>query len=343
MLTRVSGGWAFENESILESLIWENLNTLFPIQPIARQFICKGEICDIIAVGLNRELVIIEMKNAEDRYLVQQLTRYYDNLISEKPWFDQIDYSQPVRLIGIAPSFHRHNLIDRKYSKLETEFLSFCVQQDLDSSFWISLQNLEQQPVCKAPIPYTEILQLKNVDLPSPPPRLLEVLGGMSVVDREQVLSIREQVLRFDPRIQEMPEQDTILYGQPGKRKQCVEFLVDSKTAQLILFLWVPYQKRQQNFAVGRHRIWTDWKHVTHLASVGTGLGKLRTSREWFEYYRARDLKAGKPPRAFCSPASKLCATKYDYYASRMRYQREDNSLETIVNLALTTWQKKMG
>ncbi|NES03910.1 MAG: hypothetical protein F6K22_14290 [Okeania sp. SIO2F4] len=50
------------------------------------------------------------MKNIEDRGIVQQLTRYYDALLDEKPFSDKVDYQQPARLVAITPSFHRDNL-----------------------------------------------------------------------------------------------------------------------------------------------------------------------------------------------------------------------------------------
>lgn len=112
MLTRAPSGWRFDSEHALETLVWNNLSLLLSVKPIARQFLCKGEICDIVANGFQRELVILELKNVEDRYLAQQLTRYYDAFIIQKPWDEEIDYGQPVRLIGIAPSFHRHTFVD---------------------------------------------------------------------------------------------------------------------------------------------------------------------------------------------------------------------------------------
>ncbi|MBR8836968.1 MAG: DUF91 domain-containing protein [Stigonema ocellatum SAG 48.90 = DSM 106950] len=62
------------------------------------------EFCDILALDENKQLVIIELKNDEDRYIIQQLTRYYDNLVDERPFAQQIKYNEPVRLIAIAPS-----------------------------------------------------------------------------------------------------------------------------------------------------------------------------------------------------------------------------------------------
>ncbi|MBC6435548.1 DUF91 domain-containing protein [Nostoc sp. HG1] len=65
----------------------------------------NGQICDILALRENKQLVVLELKNAEDRYIVQQLTRYYDALKEVKPLEDEIDYQQPISLIAIKPNF----------------------------------------------------------------------------------------------------------------------------------------------------------------------------------------------------------------------------------------------
>ena len=95
------------SELALEDFIWKNLSQLFKLTPLKRQHPAKGEYCEILAVDDNKQLTIIELKNTEDRYLVQQLTRYYDNLVDEKSFAEQIDYNQQINLIGIAPSFHK--------------------------------------------------------------------------------------------------------------------------------------------------------------------------------------------------------------------------------------------
>ncbi len=55
--------------------------------------------------------------------------RYYDNLLDEKPFVEQIDYDQPIKLIAAVPCFHRHNLIDCKYNLLKIDLLQVNVVQ----------------------------------------------------------------------------------------------------------------------------------------------------------------------------------------------------------------------
>jgi RecB family endonuclease NucS len=135
--------------------IWGNLEQLFKLKPIARQHPAKGEFCDILAVN-NKQLSILELKNTGDRYVVQQLTRYYDNLLDTKPFIQQIDYNLPVKLIALAPTFHRHNYIDSKYCKLDIDFLQVSVVQKLQD-FYLQLINVNTNVTTEIQIPYQEL------------------------------------------------------------------------------------------------------------------------------------------------------------------------------------------
>lgn len=117
------------------------MNCLLELISLRRQYAVNGEVCDILALDKNGGLVVLELKNTEDRYIVQQLTRYYDNLISTKPWPQQINYEVPIRLIAIAPCSHKHNWIDKKYHKLNFEFLSFTIHQEDNWAYLILQRN----------------------------------------------------------------------------------------------------------------------------------------------------------------------------------------------------------
>jgi uncharacterized protein (DUF433 family) len=129
MLNKVGGKVEFKSEAELEKFVYGHLDELLALQPIAKQYRINSDICDILAVDNRQRLSIIELKNVEDRYVVQQLTRYYESLIEEKPFSNLINYENEIRLIAITPSFHQHNLIDRKHTRLEIEFWSFDIAQ----------------------------------------------------------------------------------------------------------------------------------------------------------------------------------------------------------------------
>lgn len=155
-LRKTGEGWEFASETALEDFIWENLQQLLSFTPLKRQYGAKGEFCDILALNQSKQLVILELKNAEDRYVIQQLTRYYDNLLDERPFAEQIDYHQPVKLIAAAPSFHRHNLIDCKYNLLKIDLLQIQVFKD-NQQFQLCLQDITTNQTWSIPISYQEL------------------------------------------------------------------------------------------------------------------------------------------------------------------------------------------
>lgn len=129
MFTRNNKRLQFKAETDLEDFVWINLQNLFNLQGLKRQCLVTEEVCDILAVDSNERLVVLELKNQVDRYIIQQLTRYYDNLLQEKPFRSEVDYRLPIRLIAITPALHKHNEIDQKYSKLNIEFFTFNLEK----------------------------------------------------------------------------------------------------------------------------------------------------------------------------------------------------------------------
>ncbi|MGB3513772.1 MAG: endonuclease NucS domain-containing protein [Microcoleaceae cyanobacterium] len=122
-LIKSASGREFATEEILENFLYEHLEILLGLRVLDRQYIVNSQRCDILAVDSQKKLVVLELKNIEDRGIVQQLTRYYDALLDEQPFSDKVDYRQPVRLIAITPNFHRDNFTDRKYHTLDFQFL----------------------------------------------------------------------------------------------------------------------------------------------------------------------------------------------------------------------------
>lgn len=129
MLNKHGENWQFQNEAFLESFLKRHLDKLLSLHVLAQQDAICGQYCDLIAISDIGQLAILELKSNEDRYIAQQLTRYFDAFIEEKPFAEKADYKQPIRLITIAPSFHRDSFVDRKYSQLDIEFLTFQIMQ----------------------------------------------------------------------------------------------------------------------------------------------------------------------------------------------------------------------
>ena len=168
---------------------------LLGLTVIKRQFTVNEQRCDIIAVDENKRLVVLELKNGEDRYVVQQLTRYYDALLEHKPFADRVDYDRPVRLIAIAAKFHRDNFTDRKYHGLFFQFLQFAIVPD-GEKLYLHFKDVDAEHIARVEITYRE--QYSNETLSEPLRLLLKFIQGCNETEREGVLSVRRQILGCD-------------------------------------------------------------------------------------------------------------------------------------------------
>ncbi len=335
MLTKAGERWNFESELALEKFVWANLGNLFNLTPLKQQYSCNGEVCDILAVDEKQQLSVLELKNTQDRYIVQQLTRYYDNIIDEKPFSLQINYSKPIHLVAITPVFHKHNFVDRKYNNLDIQFLKFDIIQ-VQGSFYLQLKNVDTHSILKIKIPYQEI---KIVDLSqellNPPKKLLEPLGEWESEEQHQILNLRKQILSFDKRMQEAVTVTSIKYGR-GQGKLIAEFWFDNKQRSPILFLWLPLW-RYRKPTIGRHRIWTtDWKTVSHIGHVTEGLGKRKPQSEWDK------IPKDKHPRKLYSMHNFVADEFTSSIAASTGCKDGSNYLEVLVDLALEKWLSRL-
>ncbi len=64
----------FKSEFDLEELVWKHLEPLLQLHPLARQYATEGQVCDVLAIDVDRQLVVIELKNVEDRYVRRKRT-----------------------------------------------------------------------------------------------------------------------------------------------------------------------------------------------------------------------------------------------------------------------------
>ncbi|NJN11524.1 MAG: recombinase RecB [Richelia sp. RM1_1_1] len=332
-LRKTGIGWEFASELTLEDFVWENLPQLFELTPLKRQHPAKGEYCDILAVNNKKQLTIIELKNTEDRYLVQQLTRYYDNLVDEKPFTEQIDYNQLITLVGIAPSFHRHNHIDRKYNQLKIDFLELAVSQN-DKEFYLNLKDINTAEIWSISIPYQEIdFSSLPQDIPEPPQKLLDWLGSCSGEEQLAIIKMREKILSFDKRIKETVEgRNTIRYGK-GKTKVIAEICYQQSNSKPIIFLWLPTPTSRQKEVIGRLRLWLDGSKVTHVGHITSGFGRMKLQWEWDAMPR------DKRPKHMFHSGSPKSFTPVPIFQG---YNNTPNTLEALVDLALTKWLHKI-
>jgi RecB family endonuclease NucS len=342
MIVETLDGWKFGSESALEKLVWMNLKELFDLTPFRQQYYCNGEISDILAIDNNKRLVIIELKNVEDRYIIQQLTRYYANLLEEKPFSGEIDYSLPVRLIAVTPNYHRHNLIDRAHSRLDFELFQFSISTN-SLSFVLILEEIDRQEIQKkCSIPYQPAKILVPENIPDVPDVLISWLGSSDRQEQDILLKIRNTILTSHEKIIEIVDKKNIQYGS-SKGKLCAEICYQAKVGKPILFLYLPLPSvaginLDQKFPkFGRMRIWIDSFGISYLAHVPVGFGKMKTWDEW-------DLISieKRPKSMFWSYSSKSYVPVHiKNYLKNKGDLDESDICEYLITLAIQYWIAK--
>lgn len=225
----------FESEFFLEEFCRQNFTALFGSTILNRQFYIDEQYTDLLALGENNQLIIVELKAKEDRYVVQQLTRYYDAIVNKKPFADQVDYGLPIRLIALAPQFHRDNFTDLKYHKLDIEFFSYEIKT-AGETFLFSLKNLAAQTSVDLPIATARpdfLLDPVAITVPSPPKLLLKAINELINPEKgDQLLLIRQKILSFHPKMQEIEERNQWTYAKSKSSKPCATILRSGQRPQ---------------------------------------------------------------------------------------------------------------
>jgi RecB family endonuclease NucS len=363
LLRKIGDSWQFESEAILEDFFRSNLQEILGLNVLSQQHYINGQICDLIAVASCGEISIIELKNCEDRYIVQQLTRYFDVVLQEQPFQEVVDYSKPIKLIAITPGFHRDNWTDRKYNQLNIDFLEYQVVQR-QGKFIFILKDQDTNSAWEAIIPYQKP-QVAN-EIPAPPRGLINILAKSPDEDRQGVMAFREIMLRYDNRMQEIPLGSSIVYGK-GKSKLCAELKYDSMRARIALLLWLPYKATpyQKKERITRLRLWTDWGTVSALAHTPKLLGRTISIEEWQsgEFQPIKKLLPTETLRLdiyYNRPGEKekyiRCqgqnynnahhssglAMTFEMYKKLANRPYLSNEFSTIITLALDQWKRRL-
>ncbi|MEO1801137.1 MAG: endonuclease NucS domain-containing protein [Cyanobacteria bacterium J06629_2] len=253
--------WRFQSEQDLENFVSKTIEPLLNLKQLARQYYLNNQVCDLLAIDQKGQLAIVELKNLEDRYIIQQLTRYYEAVREYKPFSEEVNYQLPIRLIAIAPQFHQHNLIDQKYIQLDFELFTFRVLSTEADSFCFELNDLDSKQKARLNIPNKfhpflygddeEIAQPLSFQL-SPPKSLRILTEELSSEQEAYILAIRKKLLTFDERMIEVGKTTRTMYGMRKrdkdiyKTKLCAEFMPTmpgDRRPRLLLRL--PYSKRE--------------------------------------------------------------------------------------------------
>lgn len=278
MLIEKDGQWQFESEATFERLLWQNLEEWLSFQPLARQLRMCSEPCDIIARSPKGKPVILELKNEEDRYVVQQLTRYYHNFLEERPDLPNLDSSESPQLVAIAPSLHRHNFIDRLYHRLNVELWTFQIRKQ-DDQFLLELVSWES-PDTKSTIKtinLTPHIQPPAIAKPDPLSQLDKnwklILSKRPRMDQKHLLEIRDRVLSFSPKLGEVVTTNTATYGQMRSKtslceshdRLCICLERFSKPELPRIGVYLPFFVGLALRSVKVTIVFEDWENVCYL------------------------------------------------------------------------------
>ena len=322
-------GWQFRTESDLEEVVWRNLPRLLKLKPLKRQFSIRNSVCDIVATEPSKRLVIVELKNVEDRYVTQQLVRYYDALSTAKALLFDVDVATPPRLIAIAPSFHADTLIDCKYSQLQIELLTFKIESSKQSQLRLVLSDLAGQNISTLPLP--KALQTTPSDhvIPEPPRKLLNWLSPMRETERDWILALRKQLLGADARMRERVEPNRIFY-EKNKSKPCCELRKikpsEYRGEGIDCYLWLP-----------------DPENNPHVIKMWVGFN-LKSQKVDVMHYGKKGYRSGSP---WYFPDCIKQMKGSGYQRALKQYQpflRANMTISPVnlVNLALQTWHSRL-
>lgn len=363
-LIKFEDGWKFATEENLEDFVWNNLEKLLNLQPISRQFRVSGEICDLLGLNEKGHLVIVELKNTEDRYVVQQLTRYYDNLIVEKPNTVGVNWNNPIHLVAITPNFHRHNIIDQKHSKLKLDFLSFEISQNA-KELHFKLKDSNGKYFSQLKIPYPENLIIEDllierpaIIIPRIPKTLKKVLDENLPEYSNEIVLTRERILSFDSRIREVSTPTTLSYGLLKGENDiyadqiCAQFHIESHKAEfksLILYFWLPYPKgtlysRRKLSLADKAILKVGLKHYYKPKATITNLSSDIIEQNTKSNNCIHDLTIYRDKKARYHQHSDSCEidTYWFYYKLITDKSARDSTLETFTDIALEEWLEKV-
>lgn len=242
-LIYIGGEIRFQSEMDLEDYVEAHFSELFPdLLLVKRQYTIKMQRCDLLcSTKSTKQPVVIELKNEEDRGIVSQLIRYCKAIVTEKPFPEQINYSLPVKLIAIAPTFHEDNYTDKEASKYENDFClcKFSVENYNNLGKFSISDKTYDIPYPIFGLPETQLNYESS--LGSLPGFTLNFLGRLNKEYKNDFVVLRS-LFMSQPKVKEMvsPTYRKLLYGT-GEGENYKKLAEITNTSRgLSLFLWLP-------------------------------------------------------------------------------------------------------
>lgn len=284
----------FQSEEDLEIYIENHFDELFPdLELLQRQFRLKTNRYDLLCRHKQtRQAVILELKNEEDRSIIWQLVRYRKLIITERPFSDQIDYSLPVKLVAIAPSFHEDSLTDKEACKFESNIklltFSFTVSERIlhlsGSKHFIpySIAGLAEELSSEAVPKWSEMRETV--------PNLAALTYNISDKNRDDFWNLRKLFLA-QPKVKEIVNSlgTRAFYATSDRKgsKNLAEICISDKQISLFLYLPSKHSSMSFNYTAGNP---VKPKRFEIIFSESENLFKLKTVVEYVALSSTRGI-----------------------------------------------------
>ncbi len=343
----------FENERQLEWFFWHTVLVKIGLTPLKNQYSCKEGICDILAKGTDNELIVIELKVTPDSHVIEQITAYFDALNEEKPFAEQIDYSKPIKLYTVCPSYGDRTKLVLKYHKLDVTLFSYTVKSYNQRLIFTLHQWQTNTEVVLIEISSATAIT-PEFNLPEAPKSFIDLTGKCSEDEKQWVMQVRDQIYQFaqkhNHKIHEKPAGSWIRFER-NKQNPIAEVGWDNKRNILAIYLWLPFitingnlnvkGPREKNYKrTAMMRLWIVDGIVKHIGYVENGnkgwlvvtndelqsgtFSKPVKLKKWMNQYRHSSASYWKG-----------LAMPTQFYLKTMGFTIDSHSLNTFVELAL--------
>ncbi len=344
----------FESEQHLERFFWHFALSHLELDPLARQHNCGNGICDILAIGKNSQLVIIELKNVKDNNVIEQISSYFDALTQEKPFADRVDYSQPILLYTVCPIYGGRTEIILKYHKLQFSVFNYQIKKN-DEQYRFQLKDWRTQ----TEIADVEIPSVLSDSSPSTSPASLnlfvKLLEKCSQEEVNLITQMRDRIYQFSNernyKISENSKGSWIRFERT-KQYPIAEIGWDKKRDSLAVYLWLPFTtingRWNRNGFYGNHykrtsmmRIWIEHDFVIDIGYID----KQRKSWIVVTQNELNRDQSSQPTKLKFKHGSdqywKGLAMPRDFYIKLMGLSKELMVLNDFLELALeNAWQR---
>ncbi len=344
MLRQSKGKFLFKSEALLEEFIWLHLNSLLKLDKIKKQHIInKQNRSDILGVTASGKLAILELKKGGSKGSIEQLIRYKDNLVNERPStpeFSKVDFSQGYLPIAIASNFSDNA---RTYAESKLPgclLLTYEIQRTLSNESYLILKNSDDSILSKVKVEIIEDPLFESL------PSFMQGYLLENPDTRGNILELIETILdyhpdiRFDSQVDYSEDVSKSLifakYNKKGKilnNKNCADFTYrygnSYPNGQFRLTVYLPTITIYPR----------DYKVIKHVDGICVGTDDFVTvTRHWdlnSIFREVSNLPLRYPLKA--PGINQVFDNFEDYYINYRKYMKSRQKLRPIQHSDFTT------